>query len=73
MTPPPLSGNELVRILERWGFEAVRSKGSHVYLRRAKGRGTVVPIHAGRHIGKGLLRRIASHADLSLDGLAGSR
>ena len=32
----------------RLGFEAVRSRGSHVFYRHADGRTTTLPYHAGR-------------------------
>ncbi|EPR39807.1 YcfA family protein [Desulfovibrio sp. X2] len=49
---------ELLRALERLGFEPLRQKGSHVFLRNAHGRGAVVPTHSGQQIGRGLLRKI---------------
>ena len=55
---PTLKGEELVRILERMGFERVRQKGSHIRLRHPDGRLTTVPVHKGQDIPKGLLRRI---------------
>ena len=55
---PVLTGEELIKILERMGFEKVRQKGSHVRLKHPDGRVTTVPIHKGRDIPKGLLRKI---------------
>jgi predicted RNA binding protein YcfA (HicA-like mRNA interferase family) len=55
---PRLKGKELVRILERLGFAAVRTRGNHVFLKHADGRVTTVPVHAGETIGPGLLRSI---------------
>jgi len=53
--------------LSKIGFEVVRQKGSHVYLRHADGRATVVPIHKGRDIDRGLLRKIIRDAKISRD------
>jgi predicted RNA binding protein YcfA (HicA-like mRNA interferase family) len=41
---PVLSGKELIKALERDGFQIVRQKGSHVSLSKGTFR-TVVPLH----------------------------
>ena len=41
---PRLKGKELVRLLEKRGFQLVRTRGSHLFLRHADGRVTTVPI-----------------------------
>lgn len=64
---PLLSAKELIRILNKLGFEAIRQKGSHVYLKHKDGRATVVPLHANRDIGRGLLRRILNEIDMPRD------
>jgi len=46
---PVLSGKELIRALERDGFQIVRQKGSHVSLRKNEFR-TVVPLHSDLQI-----------------------
>ncbi len=55
---PVLSGREVIKSLNKIGFEVVRQKGSHIYLRHADGRTTTVPIHKGRDLDRGLLRKI---------------
>ena len=63
---PQLSGQEVIHILERFGFEQVRQKGSHVVLKKklADGDiGCVVPIH--REIAQGTLRSILKQAHLT--------
>jgi predicted RNA binding protein YcfA (HicA-like mRNA interferase family) len=52
---PRLRGKEVIRILEEHGFQIVRVRGSHHSLRHIDGRYTVVPVHAGKIIGPGLL------------------
>jgi Predicted periplasmic or secreted lipoprotein len=42
-----LTGKQIVEILKKAGFEEVRQKGSHVFLKHPDGRRTVVPVHAG--------------------------
>ncbi len=63
-TLPRPTGKELVRALERAGFVAERTKGSHCFLRHPDGRATVVPLR-GRTLGLGLLRKIL--ADCRID------
>ena len=64
---PRLKGKEVVRILERLGFETVRTRGSHVFLKHSDGRVTTVPVHSGETIGPGLLRSILRDIEMSLD------
>ncbi len=62
---PVLKPEELIKLLESIGFEKVRQKGSHVRLKHQDGRVTTVPLHKGRNIPKGLLRKIIRE-DLNL-------
>ncbi len=55
---PIISGKELIKILKRMGFKEIRRKGSHVLMEHEDKRITVVPIHSGENIGKGLLNKI---------------
>ena len=55
---PTLSARQAIRILEERGFVQVRQGGSHAIFRRPDGRGTTVPIHGKRDLGRGLLRQI---------------
>jgi predicted RNA binding protein YcfA (HicA-like mRNA interferase family) len=55
---PVLSGKELVRALNKAGFEVVRRRGSHHFLRHGDGRVTVVPVHGKEPIGPGLMGKI---------------
>ncbi len=66
---PVLSGRELVRALEKAGFEVDRQKGSHIVLRQvsAPHRRVTVPDH--KEIAKGTLRAILRQAGLSHDSL----
>ncbi|HEX2091787.1 MAG TPA: type II toxin-antitoxin system HicA family toxin [Longimicrobiaceae bacterium] len=66
---PRVSGAEVVAALEKAGFEVLRIKGSHHFLRHPDGRATVVPVHAGETIGPGLLTKILRDTDLSRDDL----
>ena len=62
---PTLSARKVCRILERLGFEPVRQRGSHVYYRHPDGRATVIPVHPGEDLGRGLLRSILRDIKIS--------
>ena len=62
---PSLTGEKIVKALGRAGFQILRQRGSHVYLKHPDGRTTVVPIHKGESVGRGLLRKIMRDTDLS--------
>ena len=56
---PILRPEELIGALERMGFTLTRkSPGSHFRYVHADGRRTTVPMHQGKTIGRGLLRKI---------------
>jgi predicted RNA binding protein YcfA (HicA-like mRNA interferase family) len=40
---PLLSANEIIKILQKIGFQKLRQEGSHVFLQHPDGRTTVVP------------------------------
>ena len=71
MTPrlPSTTAGQVVRILERHGFERVRQSGSHLLLRHADGRRVTVPMHKSKDLGRGLLARIMKDADLTIEDL----
>ena len=62
---PRLTGSRVVRALQKANFEIVRQRGSHIYLRHADGRATVVPLHKGEDLGSGILSKILRDAELS--------
>ena len=68
---PRLKGKELVRALERAGFNVDRRRGSHVFLKHPDGRVTNVPDQSGETIGPGLLRTILRDVELSIEELVG--
>ncbi|MEG3858136.1 type II toxin-antitoxin system HicA family toxin [Microcoleus sp. herbarium12] len=43
----------------------IRQKGSHVRIIHADGRVVTIPVHAGKTIGRGLLRKILRDAELT--------
>jgi predicted RNA binding protein YcfA (HicA-like mRNA interferase family) len=64
---PRLTGKELLAALSKAGFEEIRVRGSHHFLRHADGRSTVVPQHAGEIIGPGLFAKVLRDTDLSVE------
>jgi predicted RNA binding protein YcfA (HicA-like mRNA interferase family) len=66
---PRPSGKELINAIRRAGFEVVRTRGSHHFLRHTSGRTTVIPVHSGETIGPGLLQKIPDDCDLSVEEL----
>jgi predicted RNA binding protein YcfA (HicA-like mRNA interferase family) len=66
---PVLSGQDLVKALERLGFEQVRQRGSHVVMRRGSA-GCVVPMH--KEVKTGTLAGILRQAGVTQDELMGA-
>ena len=67
---PAVSGREMLRALERAGFEFERQRGSHaVLINRERGRVAVVPMHGGKDLPPGTLRGILRQAGLTADDL----
>lgn len=64
-TFPAVTGAQLIKTLRKLGFEVIRIKGSHHFLRHPDGRSTVVPVHRGETIGQGLLAQILRDCELS--------
>jgi len=59
---PIISGEELIKILQKEGFRIVRQKGSHVSLQKESYK-TVVPLH--EELAKGTLSAILKQCGLS--------
>jgi predicted RNA binding protein YcfA (HicA-like mRNA interferase family) len=68
--PRDVSGSDVIRALEKIGFNVLRQAGSHVRL----GRGTVrvtVPLHPA--LAPGTLKNILRQAKISVDEFADAR
>ena len=61
---PRVSGAEVIRALQRLGFEKIRQNGSHVVMRCGSS-GCVVPLHSEVKVGTlaGVLRQAGVSAD----------
>jgi len=65
---PVVSGERLIKVLRKEGWEVVRQRGSHVRLKKPGRRhALVVPLH--RELRRGTLAGILRDADLSADDL----
>jgi predicted RNA binding protein YcfA (HicA-like mRNA interferase family) len=65
---PSLRGKDVIRALERAGFEAKRISGSHYRLRHKSDpkRQTMVPLHASHDLPRGTLRDIIDQAGMAV-------
>jgi predicted RNA binding protein YcfA (HicA-like mRNA interferase family) len=66
-----VSGADVVKALEKAGFALARVKGSHYMMTGPPGRFTVVPVHRGKDLRPGTLRRIISDSGLSVSEFIG--
>jgi len=66
---PRVTGKQLIAALAALGFEVVRVRGSHHFLRHVDGLTTVVPVHAKETIGPGLLAKILRDCELTREQL----
>jgi len=66
---PVVKGPQVIRALRKLDFEVIRTKGSHRFLKHADGRCTVVPVHRGESIGRGLLAQILRDCEITADDL----
>lgn len=62
---PAIKSSKLVTLLKKLGFRKKRQKGSHAFFEHSDGRTTLVPLHKGEDIGRGLLRQILREIELS--------
>ena len=58
-----MSGDEVVRVLQRAGFAPVSQRGSHRKLRHVDGRTVIVPVH--RELAIGTFASILRQAELT--------
>ena len=64
---PRVSGREVVKALQKAGYERDRQRGSHIVLRQTASphRRITVPVH--KEVAKGTLRAIVRQAGLTVD------
>lgn len=64
---PSLDGKKLIRALRTFGFDVIRIRGSHHFLKHLDGRATVVPVHAKETIGSGLFHKILKDCEITVE------
>lgn len=64
---PIVTADKTVKALEKFGFQRIRQKGSHLRMKHEDGRVVTIPIHTGKTLGRGLLRKILRDAELSVE------
>lgn len=64
-----VTGKALIKTLKCAGFEEIRIKDSHHFLKHPDGRCTVIPVHSGETIGKGLLSQVLKDCEISREDL----
>lgn len=63
----PVKPDELIKALQKLGFERIRQSGSHAIFYHNDGRWTTVPIHKGKDVAKGTLRKILKDIEISYE------
>ena len=66
---PRLNAQKLIKALQKAGFEVIRIRGSHHFLRHPDGRCTVIPVHRGETIGPGLMSEILRDCEITPEEL----
>jgi len=67
---PILKPEGLIRALEKLGFSCTKkSRGSHFRYKHSDGRKTTEPVHKGKDISRGLLRKILRDVGISIEAL----
>ncbi|OUL30655.1 hypothetical protein BV372_21290 [Nostoc sp. T09] len=64
---PSVTGRQVIDALGKVGFEVARIRGNHHILIHTDGRRTVVPVHSGETIGRGLLAQILRDCQINRD------
>ncbi len=63
----PTTAKKLIRFFEKEGFEKDRQSGSHLTLEHSDERTVTLPVHTGKDIGKGLLKKILKDANYTVE------
>ena len=66
---PRLNAQKLIKALQKAGFEVIRIRGSHHFLRHPDRRCPVIPVHRGETIGPGLMSEILRDCEINLEEL----
>ena len=64
MKLPLVDSRTVIKILKLKGYKKIGQSGSHIQFKDYKGTIITVPVHLGRKIGRGLLRKIMRDLEL---------
>ena len=67
MKLPLISGEDMCKIVSKLGFEMVRQKGSHTVWKHEDGRTTTIPLHSGKKLPRGLIKKILKDVELPVE------
>ena len=62
---PRVTAAEVIRVLEKSGFQLVRQSGSHKIFKNEEGKRATVPFHTGRILHPKVLRSVLREANLT--------
>ncbi len=63
----PEKPDRVIKVLKQLGFKFIRQSGSHAVFRHPNGKWTTVPVHPGKYVSKGILRKIIRDAGISVE------
>jgi predicted RNA binding protein YcfA (HicA-like mRNA interferase family) len=66
---PRLTAVQIIKVLEKAGFNLTRQSGSHKIFRNSQGKRVTVPFHAGKILHPKLLKSILNDAEITADML----
>jgi len=67
---PILSGKDVIKVLEKIGFNHIRTRGSHAILKKQTAQGSkTIPVPLHKELAKGTLKSIMNQAGLSIEDL----
>ena len=65
MRLPVVDAKKLIKILDSLGYRKIGQSGSHVQFKNDRGSIITIPLHPGRNIGVGLLRKIIRDMEIT--------
>jgi len=63
----PAKPQDVCRVLGKLGFTLIRQSGSHAVYRHPDVKWTTVPIHKGKDVAVGTLRKILKDANITIE------
>ncbi|NQE45760.1 hypothetical protein C5S31_07050 [ANME-1 cluster archaeon GoMg2] len=57
----------MCKIVSKLGFVMIRQKGSHTVWKHEDGRTTTIPIHSGKKLPRGLIKKIMKDVELPVE------